>query len=67
MKDKPELIKLEQFRQEFFATDQAPQARTLRKSIDDGELPGGIRVGGAYYINRSLWLSLVNDSITLLI
>jgi hypothetical protein len=46
------LMKLSQYREEYFVTGSAPAASTLRRMIEDGELPGE-RIGKVYYVNVS--------------
>lgn len=45
------LLKLSQYRAQFFALGSAPSMATLRRQIDRKELTGGTIHGGHYYID----------------
>lgn len=44
------LMKATKFRTEYFAKGSEPDMKTLKKCIDDGELPGR-RIGTIYYVD----------------
>jgi len=44
------LIKLDQFRKEYFAPGSQPDIRTLKKYINEGALPGK-KIGKLYYVD----------------
>lgn len=44
------LMKATKFRTEYFAKGSEPDIKTLKKCIDDGELPGR-RIGTIYYVD----------------
>jgi hypothetical protein len=44
------LIKATQFRLRFFEPGSEPSIKTLKKNIDDGDLPGKV-IGTIYYVD----------------
>ena len=44
------LIKATKFRTEYFCPGSAPAIKTLKKNIDDGDLPGKV-IGTIYYVD----------------
>ena len=44
------LMKATQFRQRYFEKGSEPDMKTLKKCIDEGELPGK-RIGTIYYVD----------------
>lgn len=45
------LAKLPEFRQLIFTQASAPAASTLRRQIDQRQIPGGMRQGRTYYVD----------------
>lgn len=45
------LAKLREFRDLVFTPQSAPAESTLRRQIETGQIPGGQKVGGLYYID----------------
>lgn len=60
------LAKLREFRQSFFTADSAPAESTLRRQIDNDELPGGTRVGHLYYVDLDEYARHTNLRATLI-
>lgn len=44
------LMKIRQFREEFFTEGSAPDIKTIKKAIEDGDLAGK-KIGAAYFID----------------
>lgn len=45
------LAKLSEFRRLYFTETSAPSPETLRAMIDRGEIPGGRKFGGRYFVD----------------
>ena len=45
------LSKLSEFRRLMYTPDSAPTLPTLRARINKGTVPGGVVVGGRYYVD----------------
>jgi hypothetical protein len=54
------LAKLREFRAAFFTADSAPAESTLRRQIDNDQLPGGTRVGHLYYVDLDEYARATN-------
>jgi hypothetical protein len=48
------LMKVSEFRSEYFEEGSRPMPKTIRSWIDAGTLPGQ-RIGGTYYVDLSRW------------
>lgn len=46
----PKLMKLSTFAETYFEEGEAPQPNTLRKLIENNDLPG-VRIGKIYYVD----------------
>jgi len=44
------LIKLDQFRKDYFAEGSRPALKTIRRQIKSGEIPGK-KIGKVYYVD----------------
>lgn len=51
------LMTIQNFRKAYFEAGSQPTPATLRKWIDDDEIPGGRRIGTKYYVDRDAWES----------
>ncbi|WP_020682335.1 DNA-binding protein [Marinobacterium rhizophilum] len=47
---KKQLMKASKYRENFFCDGSKPALSTIRRWIDNGDLPGE-RIGGVYYVN----------------
>ena len=47
------LMKVSQYQELYFTEGSAPAASTIRRQIDNGDLPGE-RIGKCYYVNVAL-------------
>lgn len=47
-----QLMKVSSFLEEYFVPGNAPSVRTIRKAIDNNELPG-TQIGSNYYVDVS--------------
>jgi len=45
------LTKLSQFMEMVYAEGSAPSRNTLRTQIREAQLPGGVQIGGHYYVD----------------
>ena len=59
---KEKLIKISQFQKQHFVPGSAPDAKTLRKCIDDGSLPGR-KIGGNYFIDMAKYEASTGNSL----
>lgn len=50
------LIRLEVFREGYFGEGSRPAMSTLRRWVDNGDIPGK-RIGSSYFVDEAGWLT----------
>lgn len=48
------LIKVDRFRQIYFGPESAPDARTVRSWVENGDIPGVV-INGRVYVDQERW------------